>query len=325
MRRVAADSCYYYCWQFSPLHAATAPTSVSCLTGATHQLAQRREHGNSLCLSSIFTVGSLRWTPPAKLRKTVNRGSISKYSLWRGASRGRGERNRLTQRQKKREPKPSFLFSFTLRKEINHPVPVGFSEAPLGVRAAPARCAGLPLCSVVPLQSVSTSDLGACGESGRPKWWRAQERKKKNNNPLWRPDDSPVWTWPWLPSPSFDRGPPGNRILLLRRRGEERSSFVTVALIAPFPLCPWGPQSSGGASTRSLAMNVGSDLVHVQWGLTHHRWRTPSPDKVSSLSQSPQTASLQEDQERTSAKETGSGNTAAARSHFSCFCLFVFS
>lgn len=181
------------------------------------------------------------------------------------------------------------------------------------------------LCSVVPLQSVRTANLGACGESGRPAWWRAQERNPPPIPlPLWRPDDSPVWTWPWLPSPSFDRGPPDNRILLLKRGGEERNSFVTVALIAPFPLCSRGSENSAHASTHSLVVNVGIDLMHVQEGVTHHRWRTPSPGKVSSLSQSPQTASLQEDRERILAQETGSGNATAARSHFGCFVFFVF-
>lgn len=66
----------------------------------------------------------------------------------------------------------------------------------------------------------------------------------------------------------------------------------------------------------------GNDLVNTQEGLTHHRWRTPSPDKVSSPSQSPQTASLQEEKERISAQETGGGNTTAAHSRYSCFFSF---
>lgn len=57
------------------------------------------------------------------------------------------------------------------------------------------------------------------------------------------------------------------------------------------------------------------ESVHVQDSLTHLRWRTPSPDKVSSLSLSPQTASLQEDKERITAK-VGSGKTT---SHFIFF------
>lgn len=64
-------------------------------------------------------------------------------------------------------------------------------------------------------------------------------------------------------------------------------------------------------------------LVNMQWRLTHRRWRTPSPDKVSSRSQSPQTASLQEDKERISAQEADSGNTTAERSH-SSWVLFLF-
>lgn len=95
-----------------------------------------------------------------------------------------------------------------------------FSEAPLGVRAAPARCAGL-------LLLYRSSAVGEDDRSWCMRWKRttrvmmtrarARDRKKKK-----RPDDSPVWTWPWLPSPSFDRGPLDNRILLLRGRGEEK-------------------------------------------------------------------------------------------------------
>lgn len=184
IRWVAANSCYC-CWQFSPLHAATAPTPVSYLTGATHQLAPRREHGNSLHLSgcwSIFTAGSRRRTTPAKLRKTVNRGSSSKYRLGGGGGVQRtGRKDPAYATVDKPGGETCSLFSFTFILWPGCWVSAGFSEAPLGVRAAPARHTGLPLLSAVPLQSARTADLGACGESGRHGRWRAQKKKKKTH------------------------------------------------------------------------------------------------------------------------------------------------
>lgn len=118
MSWAAGDSCYY-CWQFSPLHAATASTSVSCLTGATHQLARWREQH---CTSSIFTVGPLSWTLTAQLRKTINRGNISKCRPgrgWRvGGIQGTGREGPSYAMLNTPGAQTCLLFLFILRKTI---------------------------------------------------------------------------------------------------------------------------------------------------------------------------------------------------------------